>query len=53
MLDTFLTKFLPMAFATNGLKNNIPVALFIFLHIRYVHHPNSRLKNIILSFSIV
>ena len=26
MLDTFLTKFLPMAFATNGLKNNIPVA---------------------------
>ena len=23
MLDTFLTKFLPMAFATNGLKNNI------------------------------
>lgn len=26
MIDTFLTKFLPMAFATNGLKNNIPVA---------------------------
>ena len=26
MLDTFLTKFLPMAFAANGLKNNIPVA---------------------------
>lgn len=26
MLDTFLTKFLPMAFATNGLKNNIPIA---------------------------
>lgn len=26
MLDTFLKKFLPMAFATNGLKNNIPVA---------------------------
>ena len=26
MLDTFLTKFLPMAFAANGLKNNIPIA---------------------------
>ena len=26
MLDTFITKLLPMAFATNGLKNNIPVA---------------------------
>lgn len=26
MIDTFLKKFLPMAFATNGLKNNIPVA---------------------------
>lgn len=26
MIDTFLTKFLPMAFAANGLKNNIPVA---------------------------
>ena len=26
MLDTFLTKLLPMAFAANGLKNNIPIA---------------------------
>ena len=26
MLDTFITKLLPMAFATNGLKNNIPIA---------------------------
>ena len=26
MLDTFITKLLPMAFAANGLKNNIPIA---------------------------